>query len=153
MPKLSPPRDLGRKMFRGRTGGRKGAPEHLPSPNQRWRQFWRGNLASAWKFSFGVETSKIKEFLRKIKENQRNVGGAGRHGISVSFGVEPCSLQGFGMERAGWFGNVGCAAVGFVNWAAEGGPPTLGRPCPHGEAQISAPCASHSSEKLKRRIC
>ena len=98
-----------------------------------------------------METSKIEEFLRKNKENQRNVGVAGRHGISGGFGVEPCSLWGFGVERAGWFGNVGCAAVGFVNWAAEGGPPTLGRLRPHGEAQTSALCASHSREKLKRQ--
>ena len=62
-----------------------------------------------------METSKIEELSGEIKENQRrNVGGAGRHGISVSFGVELCSLRGFGVEWAGWFGNVGCAAVGFA---------------------------------------
>ena len=123
-------------------------PEHLPSLIQGWRQFRRGNLVSAWKFSFGVETSKIEEFLRKNKENQRNVGVAGRHGISGSFGVEPCSLRGFGVERAGWFGNVGCAAVGFVNWAAEGGPPTLGRPCPPTwrGSDICALCLSQQQE-------
>ena len=129
-------------------------PEHLPSLNQGWRQFRRGNLVSAWKFSFGVETSKIEEFRRKNKENQRNVGVAGRHGISGGFGVEPCSLWGFGVERAGWFGNVGCAAVGFAaGLQKEGHQPWGGRAHPHGEARISAPCASHSSKKLKRRIC
>ena len=65
---------------------------------------------------------------RKIKENQRNVGVAGRHGISGGFGVEPCSLWGFGVERAGWFGNVGCAAVGFAAGPQrEGNQPWGGR--------------------------
>ena len=75
-----------------------------------------------------METSKIEEFLRKNKENQRNVGVAGRHGISGSFGVEPCSLRGFGVEWAGWFGNVGCAAVGFAAGPQrEGNQPWGGR--------------------------
>ena len=43
----------------------------------------------------GVETSKIEEFLRKIKENQRNVGGAGRHGISVELRRAAVQLAGF----------------------------------------------------------
>ena len=90
-----------------------------------------------------METSKIEEFLRKNKENQRNVGVAGRHGISGGFGVEPCSLWGFGVERAGWFGNVGCAAVGFA-----AGPPTLGRPCPPTwrGSDICALCLSQQQE-------
>ena len=98
-------------------------------------QFRRGNYVLVWN--------------RRIPEGiQRNTRGAGRRWISVSFGVEPCSLRGFGVERAGWFGNVGCAAVGFVNWAAEGGPPTLGRPCPHGHAgsDICALCFSQQQE-------
>ena len=36
--------------------------------NQGRRRLRRGNLVSAWKFSFGVETSKIGEFLKEIKE-------------------------------------------------------------------------------------
>ena len=42
-----------------------------------------------------METSKIEEFLRKIKENQRNVGGAGRHGISVELRHGAVQLAGF----------------------------------------------------------
>ena len=78
-----------------RADRRNGAPEHLPSQIPGWRQFRRGDLVSAWKFSFGVETSKIEEFLRKIKENQRNVGGAGRHGISVELQRGAVQLAGF----------------------------------------------------------
>ena len=93
-----------------------------------------------------METSKIEEFLRKNKENQRNVGVAGRHGISGGFGVEPCSLWGFGVERAGWFGNVGCAAVGFAAGPQrEGHQPWGGRAHPHGEARISV-CLSQQQE-------
>ena len=45
---------------------------------------------SAWKFSFGVETSKIAEFLKEIKETCVVP--------AVSFGMEPCILRGFGVE-------------------------------------------------------
>ena len=42
-----------------------------------------------------METSKVAEFLRKTEENQRNVGGAGRHGISVELRRGAVQLAGF----------------------------------------------------------
>ena len=47
-----------------------------------------------------METSKIEKLLRKIKENQRNVGGAGRHGISVE--LRRAAVQLAGLRRGNY---------------------------------------------------
>ena len=62
-----------------------------------------------------METSKIEELLREIEENQRNVGGAGRHGISVSLGVEP------------WSGRASLEMWALLPWALSTGPKREGR--------------------------
>ena len=64
-----------------------------------------------------METSKIEEFLRKNKENQRNVGVAGRHGIS---GVLAWSRAACGVSA--WSGRAGLEMGVVLPWALSTGP-------------------------------
>jgi len=90
------------------------APEHLPSLNQGWRQFRRGNLVSAWKFSFGVETSKIEEFLRKtrkIKETWALPAGMGSQGV-LAWSRAACGVS-------AWSGRAGLEMWVVLPWALQ----------------------------------